>query len=578
MATEFPTFVDVPEGEEPAPGIPDADAEYLNAVNFAINTIENTLPGKADLSTLSAVATSGSYSDLTGQPPIPATPGDVGAQPAGSYVLTSALSAVATSGAYADLTGRPTIPSTPAQVGLGNVANAAQIQLASVDAKGDLVVGTADSAIARLPAGTTGHVLKANSATATGLEWSQATTTRTVTGIFNVKLDFGATGDGVTNDGPAIQAAIDACVAAAGGTVYFPAGTYMVAAGLTVDGNNVMLEGESRGATVLEKTGSVPLLQIAGVEGVGNHITDCGARHLTLRGGDNTGLLLDLLYGTRFLFEDLHLFGNNDSAIDMVELWDSRFVNVYVEWCSGTAVTAPAVHVRSSRAASGFGSSTDSTNQILFIGCLVESWKGGAVRVEQGVGSPEGIYSIHFQGSKIETDMVRGSAVVVDTGARNVSFIDTYVFMGSFDAGFSTPVDAIRLGGDAMNKIDGCYIGCGASVLASGVNLQGSGAILTNVEGFYDAGAPSSGSHVRVTAGTNYTVGHLRSSNATSLLSGLGETSQANSGTPIRAVAGPVSDSSFPAVPPVGTLAVDTTNNRLYVRTAAATWRYTALA
>ena len=41
----------------------------------------------------------------------------------------------------------------------------------------------------------------------------------------NVK-DFGAVGDGVTDDTAAIQAALDH-VAANGGTLYFPAGTYL---------------------------------------------------------------------------------------------------------------------------------------------------------------------------------------------------------------------------------------------------------------------------------------------------------------------------------------------------------------
>lgn len=41
-------------------------------------------------------------------------------------------------------------------------------------------------------------------------------------------LDFGAVGDGVTNDVAAIQAAIDAAYAAGGGTVYLPAGVYSV--------------------------------------------------------------------------------------------------------------------------------------------------------------------------------------------------------------------------------------------------------------------------------------------------------------------------------------------------------------
>lgn len=44
--------------------------------------------------------------------------------------------------------------------------------------------------------------------------------------------DFGAVGDGVTDDTAAIQAAIDAAYTAGGGVIYFPAGTYLVS-GLT---------------------------------------------------------------------------------------------------------------------------------------------------------------------------------------------------------------------------------------------------------------------------------------------------------------------------------------------------------
>jgi hypothetical protein len=51
-------------------------------------------------------------------------------------------------------------------------------------------------------------------------------------GVVNVKA-YGAAGDGAADDTAEIQAAIDS-VAATGGVVYFPVGTYKLSAALTV--------------------------------------------------------------------------------------------------------------------------------------------------------------------------------------------------------------------------------------------------------------------------------------------------------------------------------------------------------
>lgn len=61
----------------------------------------------------------------------------------------------------------------------------------------------------------------------------------------NVK-DFGATGDGSTDDTVAIQAAL-----AAGGVIYFPSGTYMTDY-ITFTGSNIKWHGESRQTTILK--------------------------------------------------------------------------------------------------------------------------------------------------------------------------------------------------------------------------------------------------------------------------------------------------------------------------------------
>jgi hypothetical protein len=67
----------------------------------------------------------------------------------------------------------------------------------TVDAKGDLLVGTADNTIDNLSPGTNGQVLTANSATATGLEWTTPASTGNV--IINGAFDIWQRGTSFSN-------------------------------------------------------------------------------------------------------------------------------------------------------------------------------------------------------------------------------------------------------------------------------------------------------------------------------------------------------------------------------------------
>lgn len=69
-------------------------------------------------------------------------------------------------------------------------------------------------------------------------------------GCFNVK-DYGATGDGTTNDRGAIMSAI-AAAGLVNGVVYFPSGTYLIETALSFGTNTVKLEGVGMGKSVIK--------------------------------------------------------------------------------------------------------------------------------------------------------------------------------------------------------------------------------------------------------------------------------------------------------------------------------------
>lgn len=86
-------------------------------------------------------------------------------------------------------------------------------------------------------------------------------------------MDFGATGDGVTNDRAAIQAAIDAMVALGGGEVFFPRGVYQINAELTITQKNIRLRGTGRGSSIIRTTAAANCLHVSGGAGTQEYFT-----------------------------------------------------------------------------------------------------------------------------------------------------------------------------------------------------------------------------------------------------------------------------------------------------------------
>jgi hypothetical protein len=153
--------------------------------------------------------------------------------------------------------------------------------------------------------------------------------------VFNVK-DYGALGNGSHDDTEAIRKAIEACVAAGGGIVFFPAGTYLTAKQtlpslVTLAGSGVM-------ATILKLKGGTNdnLIETEGFQaliagGPGWGPSHFGVRDMTLDGNktENTTPVANggrglAICGGGYLVKDLHIHNCHDAGMYSQETHESE--------------------------------------------------------------------------------------------------------------------------------------------------------------------------------------------------------------------------------------------------------------
>lgn len=166
--------------------------------------------------------------------------------------------------------------------------------------------------------------------------------------VFNVQ-DYGAVGDGTTDDTAEIQAAIDAAAAAGGGTVFLPEGTYLISDdGSTVrcldyPKTNVNLTGAGHGSTtLLMDTNQGEFVRPLSNSAAANHWF---VRDLTINGQGGTQPVSEQQHG--IFLVDCEYF-----AVENVELIDNKGTSVYLfEDCdyarlTGNIIRDPAGVVR----------------------------------------------------------------------------------------------------------------------------------------------------------------------------------------------------------------------------------------
>ncbi|HSX01978.1 MAG TPA: glycosyl hydrolase family 28-related protein [Candidatus Saccharimonadia bacterium] len=253
--------------------------------------------------------------------------------------------------------------------------------------------------------------------------------------------DFGAVGDGVTDDTAAIQVAIDS--AAMGGAIVFPRGIYMVT-GLKLRTHGTQLVGGARwGTRIVRLSGTQPLVDMSGTAPVNGHLKYCSLFNIMLSGNFLPGVLLRSYYSDNGIFLNTSFIHCDGLAVDFVEVWDTRFDNCSWEDCG--SLTDPATLFRNSTPPGTFGYSTDNTNQIHFLGCRWESFRNGAVRLDGAAnGSASLLNGVFFVSCKMETRFAAGSALQLYFGTTIVFVKQLYIAIDSADPSYTSPIDAIE--------------------------------------------------------------------------------------------------------------------------------------
>ncbi len=170
-------------------------------------------------------------------------------------------------------------------------------------------------------------------------------------GWFNVE-DYGAVHDGSTDDTSSIQAAIDACFAAGGGTIYFPAGIYQLDGALQDTGTyNSQLEIPQR--DVVRADGAIVYRFLGATPGYGNYEgTDASSVLRSSWDGTISGNPAIISLGTHdsltlnwsiLYFENIEIRAHADpklTAIDATKGGGVRYTNltVSVEWATDFAI------------------------------------------------------------------------------------------------------------------------------------------------------------------------------------------------------------------------------------------------
>jgi hypothetical protein len=272
---------------------------------------------------------------------------------------------------------------------------------------------------------------------------------------------YGAVGDGVADDTAALQAAL---TAAAGKTLFIPAGTYKITSTLTIPtAGGINIRGAGMGQTVIDRTSSdIIALDLSGasntVTAKNIDISDLSVNGAVGSTRSSAKTLIRAFYGARLRMHRVQAYGSAGCALEIVQLWDSYFNECRFDFAGSTDGTIPALLIanRTSDTSGVMGYSTDSCNQITFNDCVLES---GAANIfvrrnaRGATGNTKNWHTIGFHHVHQEPTEAAGPLFSAGSGF-NLNVDDrSYFFVSGWASGWTTVSPVVELGSASIGSL-----------------------------------------------------------------------------------------------------------------------------